>query len=342
VINFTTHSFTAKGIRSLSWCGEELVDWVGGARRFSLDGIQERAAIRYAYRFDSAIACPEGRFAVIYEKLGTKGLLLDNGKVVRELNRSFYQAEAYEYPVSFLRGSAGQLLLAHCPNAYCQIDFEDVETGRSLTASNERKPSDFFHSRLAVSPNGKRLLSAGWVWHPWSAVVWFDISRALKDPLHLDRGEPVRSGREEASACWLDDDLLVATGSGDIEDADDEQKAEPVPQLGPLGLAIFDIAQGVCLRAFQLNEPAGTVFAVDRRHILSLYRHPKLIDLETGKIVHAWSDLRSGLQSSSIIWGMKEDAMPPPMTFDPIRKRFAIANGDVVTIIAFLPGDERN
>src|SRR6476660_7385493 len=99
VVSFQSQSFPAKGIHSLSWCGDELVDWVGGARRFSLDGAEQRAAVHYAYRFDSAIASPDGRFSVIYERQGTKGLLLDNGKIVRELNRSFYCADAYEYPL---------------------------------------------------------------------------------------------------------------------------------------------------------------------------------------------------------------------------------------------------
>ncbi len=162
---FKQSSFTATGIKSLCWRGDELIDWVGGGRAFAADGTERPSTVRYGYRFDAATASPDGRFAVIYERLGTKGLLLCDGRVLRELDRSFYHADAYEYPVALFSGSDGRVLLAHRPRDYCRIDLEDAETGRLLTESLDRKPSDFFHSRLALSPNGKRLLSAGWVWH---------------------------------------------------------------------------------------------------------------------------------------------------------------------------------
>ena len=79
----------------------------------------------YAYSFDAAKASPDGRFAVIYEKQGTKGLLLDNGRIVRGLNRSFYKARAYEYPVALFHEPGGSLLLAHCPNTYNCIELEE-------------------------------------------------------------------------------------------------------------------------------------------------------------------------------------------------------------------------
>ena len=96
MVDTVTHSFPAKGIRSLCWRGDELIDWVGGGRRFALDGAEHRAAVYYSYVFDAAIASPDGRFAVIYQNCGTKGLLLEDGKIVRELNRSYYCADAYE------------------------------------------------------------------------------------------------------------------------------------------------------------------------------------------------------------------------------------------------------
>ena len=52
--------------------------------------------------------------------------------------------------------------------------------------------------------------------------------------------------------------------------------------------------------------------ALGTRHVLSLYRHPKLIDLSTGKVVDVWSELQSGLQDGSIVWGLDGDAQPPP------------------------------
>ena len=66
---FKTRSFPAPhGVRSLNWRGDELVDWVGGGRSFALDGTEQRANVYYAYRFDAAVASPDGRFAVIYKQ----------------------------------------------------------------------------------------------------------------------------------------------------------------------------------------------------------------------------------------------------------------------------------
>jgi hypothetical protein len=335
---FTQSSFNATGIRSLCWRGDQLIDWVGGGRAFASDGTERPARVSYAYRFDAATAWPDGRFAVIYERLGTKGLLLHDGRIVRELDRSFYHAGAYECPVALFNDPEGRVLLAHCPGSYCRVELEEVETGRPLAASTDRKPSDFFHSRLAASPHGKRLLSAGWIWHPLSLVVSFDVAKALADPSHLDGGDPLSRAfnpflAEESSACWLDDDCIAVAASAEPEQ--DEVEGDVEPRLRPRGLAVYDVTNRTCLRAFQFDEPPGTILPLGTHDVLSLYRHPKLVDLSTGKVIHVWTELQSGLQDGSIIWGLDGDARPPPMAVDPAGKRFAIVNRDVVTIIEF-------
>lgn len=112
-------------------------------------------------------------------------------------------------------------------------------------------------------------------------------------------------------------------------------EADVQPRLLPRGIAVYDVTSGTCLRAFQLDQPPGTILAVGRHHVLSLYGHPKLIDLSSGQILHAWTELRSGLQDGSIVWGFNEGSKPPPMAFDPVSRRFAIANGHAVTVIEF-------
>src|SRR5262249_14699770 len=155
------------------------------------------------------------------------------------------------------------------------------------------------------------------------------------DPHHLDRGDRVSpySGwvclAEEASACWLDDDRIVVGASDEPEDPEVVREArDEVGEEGlrPCGLAVYDLASGRCLRTFQLPEQPGTILPVGRHHVLSLYRHPKLIDLSSARVLHAWTELASGLQVSSIIRGLKGDAKPPPMAFDQVSGRFAIAD----------------
>ncbi|MBR1173826.1 hypothetical protein JQ617_07660 [Bradyrhizobium sp. KB893862 SZCCT0404] len=335
---FKQSHFSASDVRSLCWRGDELVDWVGGGRAFTLDGAEKRAIVKFGYRFDAATASPDGRFVVIYERLGTKGLLLRDGRIVRELDRSYYFADAYEFPVVLFNAPDGRLLLAHCPGNYCRLELEEAETGRPLTASVERKPSDFFHSRLSASPDGRRLLSAGWLWHPLSLAVCYDVAQAIADPCHLDGRHELSASFnpglvEESSACWLDDDRLAVAASAEPEQDSIEDDREP--RLHPCGLAVYDVANRTCLRGFKMNEPPGTILPLGKRHVLSLYRHPKLIELSTGTVVHAWTELSSGRQDGSIIWGLSGDAMPPVMALDPSSGRFAIANGDTITVLEF-------
>jgi hypothetical protein len=335
---FRQSSFNATDIRSLCWRGDQLVDWVGGGRTFAVDGTEQPARVNYGYRFDAATASPDGRFAVIYERLGTKGLLLHDGRIVRELDRSFAHADAYEYPVALFNDPEGRVVLAHCPGNYCRIELEEAETGRPLTASADRKPSDFFHSRLAASAHGKRLLSAGWLWHPLSLVACFDVAQALADPHHLDDRHSFPSSfnpglAEESSACWLDDECIAVAASAEPEQ--DSVENDAGPRLRSRGLAVYDVANQTCLQAFQLDEPPGTIMALGKRYVLSLYRHPKLVDLTTGKVIHVWTELQSGLQDGSIVWHLDEDARPPPTAFDQASNRFAIVNRDTVTVIEF-------
>jgi len=152
---------------------------------FYLDGRCEDPRIRWAFPFDAVKATADGRFAVIYQRLGTKALLLHEGKFLRELNRSFYHADVYEYPICIWQALDGRTLIAHCPQRYCRIDIEEAETGTCLT-EGVREPRDFFHSRLMVNATRTRLLSAGWVWHPCDGVIYYDLAEALRDPTHLD------------------------------------------------------------------------------------------------------------------------------------------------------------
>ena len=170
--------------RSLSWEGDVLVDWAGGGARYGLDGSYGPSGVYFAYRFDRAITSSDARFQVLYETLGTKALVLEHGKILREINRSYYHAGVYEYPIALLLVE-GRHLIAHCPNEYNELEIEDVLTGEVLTRRST-KACDFFHSRLQASPDSRFLLSAGWVWHPLDAIQVYSISDALHAPSLLD------------------------------------------------------------------------------------------------------------------------------------------------------------
>ncbi|QNQ08446.1 hypothetical protein [Sphingomonas alpina] len=207
--------------QSLAWQDDALVDWVGGGVRWLADGTEIPTSRHYAYDFDRALVSPSGRFSVLFCDRQTKGIILDQGQIVREIDRSYYQASAYAYPIALGRLSDGREVLAHCPDAYNVIEIETLIEGERLTG-REGGAQDVFHSRLSFSPDGRFLLSAGWVWHPYNVFCAFDVEQVLRDPTLLDREErhhgaleTVAPGAEVYAACWLDADRVIVTASAD-------------------------------------------------------------------------------------------------------------------------------
>jgi len=324
----------ARGVRSLAWVGNSLMDVVGGNVRCGVDGSSNNPSIRWAFGFDGVATLSGSEYSVIYKRLGTKALLLKRDSILRELNRSFYHADVYEYPVCLAR-HGGRTLLIHCPEDYNRLEIEDAETGERLTARSS-KSADFFHSRLAVNPSGTRLLSAGWVWQPWDAVNYFDLDAALRDPSVLDsfdrRAATYRNSSlvEESSACWQDDSRAIVTG-GD-EGGDDEESAaiDQERKLRRRGVVVYDTSTHSVLSSVVLEQVAGTIMPVGETHVVAFYHHPRLIRLSDGHVEYEWPSIDSGLQTSSIV---EQIPPPPPMAFDPARRRFAIAQDDGIHVI---------
>jgi len=334
---------TPQPVRSLVWAGDELVDWVSGGQRYALDGSHTPRARFFAFRFDAAVGSSDGTMAVVYERGGTKGLVLQHGEHVREIDRSYYCANSYAYPVCFW-SRGGRHLLVHCPDEYNRLEIEDALTGERLTPRAEGvEPEDFFHSRLEVSPGGARLLSAGWVWHPWDAVALYELEEALRDPARLDvpayPDAPHVGAIEEASATWQTDARVILTASGDEadDDSDDDPEGDGELRLRPRGVAVYDVPERRCVSACQLDRPAGRVMAVGTEHVLALYEHPRLLRLSDGVELESWPDLPSGTELSSIF---RQDPAPPPMALDAAHRRVAIARGDEIHVL-LLPPDLR-
>jgi hypothetical protein len=254
--------------------------------------------------------------------------VLRDGRLVREINRSYYHADAYEYPLTLLRLRSGREVLAHCPNEYCRLEIEDLVTGEPLTRSESRKPADFFHSRLVASPDGRYLASAGWLWHPMDAVSTYDVDAALADPTHLDgKGIGIGPWAEESSATFTSDGRLLVALYG-VEDEEGHLKAGARTEL-----VTFDLNRPHKPSLTRIDGRLGTMMAVGLRHILALYEHPRLIDLTTGEVVCSWPHIESGLQTSSILQGTPAD--PPPIAMDRQGNRCAIADAAGITVLRF-------
>ena len=325
------------GALSLVFQGDNLVDWVAGGREFSLEGTERRSQVSYAYPFDSALDCPSGRFAVLFQRLGTKAALVDTttAHVVREIDRSYYHASAYVFPLALWVAESGHTLLAHCPDEYNRLEIDDLDTGERLTAGADREPGDYFHSRLAVSPSGTRLLSAGWVWHPWDFVGWFDLDQVLRDPRCLDKPQVAANAlhiglAEEASAAWQTDDFLLIGSSDEPEDPEEVADLEDARRLVSPGLAVVDVRTGAVVQSVSLPHPPGAMLPVGTHEVVTFYDYPRLYRLSDGQLLHEWPDLPTGKLTSSIQHHVEP---PPPIAIDTRGTRFAVSTSDSIAVV---------
>ncbi|MFA6114881.1 MAG: hypothetical protein WC729_12830 [Sphingomonas sp.] len=258
---------------SLVWSGDDLVDWVAGGRRWLSDGNQDGPAMLYGYVFDRALMSSSGLYAAIFCERGTKGLILREGEILREIDRSYYQADAFAYPVALGRLPDGREVIAHCPDQYNVIEIETLDDGERLTR-REGKAQDFFHSRLSFSPDGRFLLSAGWVWQPWNGFCLFDVERALRDPRSLDRmerpfGDVTGSPNEGevGAACWLNSSQLLVTTDPDGEYLDEpEHKGPPCSGVRDVGAGEWLSRSSAWNTGASLSPCAGGVLYVENGH----------------------------------------------------------------------------
>lgn len=274
-----------------------------------------------------ATVSPSGKYSVIFDTIGTKALLLRGTEIVRQLNRDFYHAHAYAYPITFAMLPDGRELLIHCPENYCQLEIEEVESGRSLSQNFTRDSADFFHSRLIVSNDGRWLLSAGWVWHPLDIVAVYKLSEAMEDARVLDSCQTNPPGSWESSSAAFVDNGTVAVGTSDEFFGDDDDESDLIPGKNAIG--IWKIGSSSYETAMCLEHPPGTMMPLNHRFIVTFYGHPRLYDLEKQQLVHEWLNIDSGIQRSNITF----DKLPPPLALDAKNARFAVADQYKVTMI---------
>ena len=313
-------------VRSLCWRGDSLLDYIAGQIEYHLDGTSTSLKWGISYPFNRSVALPDGSYSVVYDCLGTKAVILKGNSLIREINRSYYHADVYEYPIAIFKLPGGRPVIAHCPDEYCKLEIEDAETGERLT-TRTNKPTDFFHSRLQTTPDGKFLVSAGWVWHPVDVIRLFNVEDALKEPELLDgdsesealcKSEAVEQFDllDMSSAAFHGTDQLVWTGG------DGENHPQQI-------ISIYDLQKRENISTAHLEEIGGTLMAMDG-YVVDFYDHPKLLDLKTGKVLHRWSKIQSGKQVGCII---RDADSVPPIAMDGANKRFAVAEKDTITVI---------
>ncbi|QNA84602.1 hypothetical protein G4G27_11855 [Sphingomonas sp. So64.6b] len=314
--------------QSLAWQDGALVDGVGGWQWLA-DGTEVAGDTHYAYGFDRALVSPSGRFSVLFCERQTKGIILDQGRLIREIGRSYYQASKYAYPIALGRLPDGREVLAHCPDAYNVIEIETLAEGERLT-SRKGEAQDVFHSRLSFSPDGRFLLSAGWIWHPFNVFCAFDVEHALRDPASLDREEAhygalegAAPGCEVHAACWLDADRVVVTA-----DEDDGDPSDGPPQSG-----IWSARDGRWISRTSDWNPQATLFPCAGGVAYVEHGHPHwwAPGLDTAL---AWPEIAvAAAPDAESRTGIKHDC--PLFAAHPTARRFAAVTGNEIVVVDF-------
>jgi len=303
--------------QTIDWLGDALVDWACGGKALELTTGKtcNYAQFYLQYRFNGVVTSTDKQYVLVYEKQGTKALLLKNGILIREINRSYYQADAYEFPAVFFEFQ-GRTYLAHCPVSYCRLDFEDVETGKIVTDIQGREVFDIFHSRLEVSPDGKYLLSKGWFWHPANEILLFNIEECFSNPRLLDTWGIARPdvSCEICTAGFIDDQhILLGTSSRTWSNAEGS--------LPPSSLGVWRFTDNVVTTFYTPAFPFGNLFVINERYCWDLYLHPKVIDIQTGELVEEATEVNCGEQLGALIG---DDTEWPLMALSSDRKHLAV------------------
>lgn len=308
---------------TLAWDRDVLLD-VTTSRRFGLDGSVSNANFYTPFKFDRGICLREGDilWSVAFANRGTKAVLFKNGREHRELNRSYYFAEAYDYPIALGRVDSSVAVI-HCPNAFNIVELEDAESGKVLSSKKTKEME--FHSRLAVSGDGRFLLSAGWFWHPlggaWLCPLGpdgqFDESRQVSFSF----------GAEIDGAAFLDNDRVVISSTDEIVDAEDGFSGS---KIGPMQLGVWSIPEARWVSKVPTTGVTGTIMPW-KDWVIAFYEHPRVIELATGKIIHIWSEINSGRQIGSIQLG---DPPPPVLALNQPLGMFAVAENRRIWIVS--------
>ena len=311
-------------VSALAWDEGRLVEVVTG-RSFGLDGTRSERAFFLGYPFDRGLCIRGGEafWTLAYDNRGTKAVLYKNWKEHRELNRSYYFAKQFDYPIALTLVDPKRTAIIHCPNSFDTIVVEDADSGEILGTTKTQGME--FRSRLSVSGDGKHLLSAGWFWHPLGGAWLASVDEILGSGRSPVKEVEFSFGAEIDAAAFLGNDRLVVCSTKEI--INDEPGAS---QLRPLQLGLWSIADARWISTAPLQESAGTIMPW-KEWVISFHDHPKAIELETGKVVHVWEQIESGHQIGSIELGTPP---PPAMALNARAGMFAVSNSKGITVVS--------
>jgi len=232
----------------------------------------------------------DGRLAAIVQQgHGLAGLVIDleTGEHLMPLTRDTYCAEHCIHSFAFLEYS-GRTLIVHA-TAWNRLDVHDPRTRElltprgptSYTRDKERPPHylNYFHCRLTVSPDQRRIVDDGWVWQPVGVLTTWRLDRWLTDNVwESEDGESRKTlaycDQWDGPLCWIDEHRVAVWGYGEDDRLLEAVRIFDVEHgteswfAGPTGEMIFDRV------LLTFGSTGATVWNVDRGIRLLVDPHP--------------------------------------------------------------------
>lgn len=205
---------------------------------------------------------PDGRFAGLLLERTRHGVIVEvgSGAAIAMLDRGSYHAEVTGWPFAFFERN-GRTLAAHAVD-WNRLAVMDVETALPATPSEtEEEGQNYFLGPLTISPSGRWIATAGWVWQPVGIVRVFRLDLFLegkraRDDVH-DKSLNQTGYHWDGPNVWLDDERLLVWGLGD----DDQRMVDAGVIFGAASDAIEGWWPGLPRRPLSFDRSAGLVFA---------------------------------------------------------------------------------
>ncbi len=214
-------------------------------------------------------ASHDGDFCAVVNDYGRFGEVIDlrTGEVTLALENEGHHSDTVPFSLAFGR-SHGRCVVIHRTD-WNRLDVSDAETGALLTDRSFLSPAeedglpehhlDYFHGALYVSPDGKRILDDGWIWHPVGVPSVWDLDPWIEGNVWESEDGPSRvdvCGREyywDHAMTWIDSARVAIGGIGD-----DDLAMRP-------GARIFDTSRtgerGMAVELLTFEGPAGRFFS---------------------------------------------------------------------------------
>lgn len=175
-------------------------------------------------------ASGDGKYIAVVNDYGQRGLVIEvaSSRITMALDGGDYHPNTVPFSVCFV--THDRSVLVH-RTAWNRLDASDPATGELLTdrmlpeLRGEKCPPhylDYFHGRLYPSPDGKRVLDDGWLWHPlgipaiWSVQAWLsgNVWESEDGPT---RRQLCHRDYWDHGMCWLDNEHVAIGGLGDSD-----------------------------------------------------------------------------------------------------------------------------